>query len=102
MFIIVGGGQMEFCPEDMNQTSNINSSTNATSDDVNDDIEKFTDIAKNITFFSVCFEIGLGYFTFYCFLIKLHVQQKVSPLHLYVVGLQGTDWACFAFTLNHI
>ena len=92
MFIIVGGGQMEFCPEDMNETSNINSSTNATSDDVNDDIEKFTDIAKNITFFSVCFEIGLGYFTFYCFLIKFACATKgITPA-----------FACGGFARNRL
>ena len=57
---------MEFRPDNKNQ-ANV---TNVTSSDTNDDAKKFTDVAKYITFVSVCIEVGLGYFTFHCFLMK--------------------------------
>ena len=57
---------MEFCPDNENE-ANV---TNVTSSDTNDDVKKFTDVAKYITFVSVCIEVGLGYFTFHCFLMK--------------------------------
>ena len=67
---------MEFCPEDSNQTSSNDNSTNITSDDVKDDVEKFTDIAKYITFFSVWFEVIVGLLTFSCFMIKFACCTK--------------------------
>ena len=70
MLVIISNGQMQFCPEDTNQTISRENSTNTTTDDTNDDVKTFTDIAKYVTFVSVCFEVGLGYLTFYCFLIK--------------------------------
>ena len=64
--IFIAGGQMEFCPENEDQSD----VTNGTKDNTNDDVKKFTDVAKYVTFVSVCIEVGLGYFTFHCFLIK--------------------------------
>ena len=60
---------MEFCPDNENQATVTNIS-NVTSDGTNDDVKRFTDVAKYITFVSVCIEVGLGYFTFHCFLMK--------------------------------
>ena len=67
--IFIVGGQMEFCPENENQ-DDVTNGTNITRDDTNDDVKTFTDVAKYVTFVSVCIEVGLGYFTFHCFLLK--------------------------------
>ena len=56
---------MEFCPENENQ-DDVTNGTNITRDDTNDDVKKFTDVAKYVTFVSICIEVGLGYFTFHC------------------------------------
>ena len=78
-FIISGSGEREVCfyinsNNPMNSTTNtMNSSTNTSyidDDDDDDDVKKFTNVAKYITFYSVCFEVGLGYFTLICFMIK--------------------------------
>ena len=63
---LITSREMEFCSGD---NDIINGTTNATSG-VNDDVKKFTNIARYITFYSVCIEAAFGVFTFTCFLIK--------------------------------
>ena len=56
-------GEREFCSDNSNPT-------NSTNDDVDNNVKKFTNIAKYITFYSVCIEVGLGYLTILGFLVK--------------------------------
>ena len=55
---------MEFCHETI-------IIINGTTSDVDDNVKKFTNIAKYITFGSICIEVALGFFTSFCFMIKI-------------------------------
>ena len=76
LYNIIASGQMAFCPDNDDQTDFINGTTNGTSNDADDDVKKFTDVARYITFYSVCIEVSLGYITFWCFFIKFSVMAS--------------------------
>ena len=72
LYSVIASGEQEFCPN----VNEFNSTNNTSNEDDGDDVEKFTNIAKYITFYSVCFEFSVGYLTLLCFLIKFSFCTK--------------------------
>lgn len=90
---------MEFCPSDdvpVNQSNNsINNETNTSN--INDDVQKFTGIAKDITFYTACFELSLGLLTFGLFLIKFLWCTKGVSCPFACSGFRRNRWLLCCF-----
>ena len=98
LYILLVSGFMEFCPNDapVNQSNNsINSETNTSN--INGDVQKFTDIAKDITFYTACFELGLGLLTFSLFLIKFLWCTKGVSCPFACSGFARNRWLLCCF-----
>ena len=91
LYSLLISGQREFCYEYTNQTNTINSTTN-TNASYDDEVKKFTDVARDITFYSVCIEVGFGYLTITCFLVKFACCTK---------GV-SCSFACGGFSRNRL
>lgn len=70
-------------------TSNINGTDN--------DVKKLTNIAKDFTFYSACVEVGLGYFTLFCFLIKFAYCTKGVSCAFACGGFARHRWCLCCF-----
>ena len=64
LYDVINRGDMEFCHETI-------TIINGTISDIDNNAKKFTNIAKYITFGSVCIEVALGFLTSFCFTIKV-------------------------------
>ena len=97
-------GERQFCYENSNQFENttLNITTNQTiedddDDDDDDDVQKFTNIAKYITFYSVCIEVGLGFFTIGCFGIKFSCCTRGVRCQFAWGGFARNRYCLFCF-----
>ena len=89
-------GQREYCFIYTNQT-NDNTTNTSNVNDTDDDVKKFTDIAKDITFYSICIEVGLGYFTLFGFLIKFAYCTKGVSCPFACGGFARHRWCLCCF-----
>ena len=88
---------MEFCPDGKNPDTIVPYSTNVTSDDTNNDVKMFTDIAKYITFVTVCIEVGIGYITFNCFMLKFSCCTENMSCLTACAGFARNRWCLCCF-----
>ena len=88
--------KQEFCPVS-NQTDIFNCSKNESNEGDGNDVEKFTNVAKYMTFYSVCFEVGVGYLTWICFLIKFPYCTKGYSCAFACGGFARNRWCLCYF-----
>ena len=67
------------------------------------DMEKYTDVAQDITYYAACVEVGLGYFTLICFLLKLSCCTKgTSCTYLFCGSMRNGFCLCCCHSETYV
>lgn len=92
---------MEFCPNGIDQLNNSNDSITNTSD-INNEVKKFTDATRLVTFITVCVEVGLGLPSLLCFYMRFVCCTKGISCSFACGGFARNRCLCFFHSESYL